>query len=105
MLFSLQIVPADDESLDVSRWDRLIEKDTEFRRVDSVFGRNPMTGESIDVSVPGSAIWVAHPDGVDAPFFLNGNRIVTQWADEAVLAKARKVAENLGALVDARPED
>ena len=104
MLFSLQILPIDEGTLNVPRWRTLIEKDTSLRGVDSVVGRNPATGELLDVSVPGSAIWLGHPEGIDTPFFLRENRIVPQWADEAVLAKAKQVAEELGARVEVQPE-
>jgi len=78
------------------RWRSIVNLDSALAVVDDLPGRNPRSGELVPVSRPGSARWWGHPEQIPAFFILEEDRVVAPWADQAVEAKFREVAVQLG---------
>ena len=89
------------ESISRTAWDKLIAADSELEPIGSIPGRNPMTGDMVDVFAPHSAKWIGHPDGVAFYFQFDDGRILVGSTDQHGIDKARAIARILGARVDA----
>ena len=87
--------------ISVSEWESLISRDPTLESVATLPGRNPLTGESLDVPAPHSARWTGHPDGVPFYFKYQDGELCLGSSDRHGLRKAEWVAKTLAAVVDA----
>jgi hypothetical protein len=84
--------------LDLSRWQALLGSDPTLLPIDSVPGRNPMTGEHMTVQTPNSAAW-AHPRGLLARFIWRDGELQATAVDQLTVDKAKQIAAALDAHV------
>jgi len=95
------VIEIPDGSVPAAAWGALIAADSELEPITSIPGRNPMTGELVDVFAPHSAKWIGHPDGIAFYFQFDDGRILVGSTDRYGLDKANSIADYLGARVDA----
>jgi hypothetical protein len=84
--------------LDLKSWQALRGSDPTLIPVETLPGRNPMTGEEVTVEVPNSAIWT-HPHGQMARFVWRDGELEANSVDELTVQKAKEIAAALGARV------
>ncbi len=99
-LISRKPIQADQEDGGISllEWQELIAGDPMLESVDSLRGRNPITGGSIPIRLQGGVRWTRNPNGPVLPFSWDNGRIVCQGLDEITLAKVKELAERLHAI-------
>ena len=84
------------QDITLAEWQSLCEADPGLDLTGVAVARNPRTGEEIAIRSEGMARW----DGpITAWFNLDRGRITVNGTDEAIIAKAREIAERLGARV------
>ena len=88
-----------------SLWQKIQAEDASFQAIETLQGRNPRTGEIIDMPCPYSAQWQGHPDNIPVSFIYHEQWIEVAWADEHVLQKAQEVAKRLGTDIYQKPFD
>ena len=88
-----------DSSIELSEWVEIVREHEDLTLIDSIPGRNPMTGEAVQVKAHGAAKWSAHPDGIEFIFAIQRGRIRVASGDEFVVEKARALATDLDAEV------
>ena len=90
-----------DGPISVSEWEDVISRDSTLERVATLPGRNPRTGEPLNVPAPHSAVWTGHPDGVPFYFKYEHGALCLGSSDRYGLQKAEEIAEALSASVNA----
>ncbi len=94
-----------DRGITLDEWKAVVSACPEMRLVHSQLGRNPKTGELVEVSRPNVGEWTGHPDGIWYSFRYLGDCIEVQWADEHCERKAQELAAALEAQILIRPGD
>jgi hypothetical protein len=80
------------------RWEALRGSDPTLIPLETLPGRNPMTGEEVTVEVSHSAIW-AHPKGYMARFIWRDGELEASSVDDLTVEKARQIAQKLNARI------
>lgn len=85
-------------TIELGDWLAYISKDPDLVSVAFVLGRNPMTGENMDIPLDGGVKWVDQTQARSNPFaWWEKGEIVGSNVDPETVAKARQIAEALGA--------
>ena len=77
--------------IELAEWLALLATDPSLERLDYIWGRNPQTGEPLQVALPGGVKCVGHP------MWWHNGEIVTYSVDGQAVAKAKALASALGA--------
>jgi hypothetical protein len=86
-------------------WTAVVSSSPDMRLVHSQLGRDPRTGEYVEVPTPNTGEWTGHPDQAWYSFRFYGTFIEVEWADDHCERKARELASALEAKVSVRPHD
>ncbi len=87
----------DDGGIPLAEWEAVLRGDHTLEPVPCVMGRNPVTGETLQVPLEGGARWVGHPDGSSLPMWWHHGKVVGYSVDAATVEKAQALAAALRA--------
>lgn len=94
-----------DRGVTLDAWKAVVSASPDMRLIHSQLGRNPRTGEAVEVSIANTGEWTGHPDEVRYSFRFLADHIEVQWADHHCELKARELAAILDGRVSIRPGD
>ncbi len=82
------------DSIEQSDWQKLIDSDNELEQINEIEGRNPRTGETVMIPVSGARFYSNHSE-VFFNFLYESGKITCCWCDRDAWVKGEQIAKRL----------
>ena len=82
----------DDGGVSLGEWTDLVASDETLKVVPFTWGRDPRSGERLQVALQGGAVWLGHPTGMSLPIYWSNGQVVCNALDKAAIGKIEQLA-------------